>query len=89
MTTEAETLRQEQSSQLDLDALIRELDEGWDRLPEPALRQCQANAELVTPRLIATIEEAVRLGREGKVRPGSAHVYALMLLTEFQATPAV
>jgi hypothetical protein len=73
----------------DLDALIAELDAGWDRLPAAALRQCQENAELVTPRLVATIEEVVRLGREGKVREGNAHFFAVFLLTEFTATEAL
>jgi len=89
MTTEAEMSRQEPSLVLDLDALIRELDAASDHLPEQALRQCQAHAEQVTPRLIATIEEAVRLGREGKVREGNAHFFALFLLTEFRATQAL
>jgi len=89
MTTEAETSSQEQSLELDLDGLIRELDAASDHLPEQALRQCQAHAELVTPRLIATIEEAVRLGRAGTDRPGNAHFFALFLLTEFRAAQAL
>jgi hypothetical protein len=45
--------------------------------------------ELVTPRLIAVIEEATRLGREGKIREGNAPLFGLLLLTEFRATPAL
>ena len=79
----------EQRSEVDLDALIRELDAGWDRLPEEALRTCQRHRELVTPRLIEVLQEAGRLGREGIVREGSATTYALYLLTEFRAKEAL
>ena len=74
---------------LDLDALIRDLDAGIDELPEAALRQCQRHSELVTPRLIETIEEATRLAKEGTVRQGNAHFFALFLLTEFRAKQAL
>jgi len=88
MTTEALTVRDQQTA-LDLDALIRELDAGMDRLPEEALRACQQHCEVVTRRLIEVLQEAVRLGREGTVREGNAHFFALFLLTEFEAKEAL
>jgi Protein of unknown function (DUF1186)/SEC-C motif len=88
MTTEALADRT-QIVELDLDGLIRELDAGMDRLPEAALRTCQKHRELVTPRLIEVLQEAVRLGREGIVREGNAHFFALFLLTEFEAKEAL
>jgi hypothetical protein len=72
-----------------LDALIGELDAAMGHLPEEALRTCQRHRELVTPRLIDVLAEAVRLGREGTVRAGNAHFFALFLLTEFQAKEAL
>jgi hypothetical protein len=77
------------SAEAEVEAAIRELDAGWDRLPEEALRTCQRHRELATPRLIAVLQEAARLGKEGQVREGCAHDYALYLLTEFRATEAV
>src|SRR6266487_2525778 len=79
----------EQHADVDLDALVRELDAAFDRLPEEALRQCQREREVMTPRLIEVLQEAVRLGREGVVREGNAHFFALFLLTEFQAKEAL
>jgi hypothetical protein len=79
----------EPQAEVDLDALIAALDAGMDELPEEALRTCQAHRELVTPRLIEVLAEAVRLGREGTVREGNAHVFALFLLAEFQAKEAL
>jgi hypothetical protein len=70
---------------LDLEAIIRDLDAGFNTLPEVALRTCQTKREQVTPRLIEVLEEAVRLGREGIVREGNAPFFALFLLTEFCA----
>jgi hypothetical protein len=88
MTTEV-VFAGQQPAELDLEAVIRELDAGVDRLPEEALRTCQRHRELVTPRLIEVLAEAVRLGREGTVREGNAHFFALFLLTEFQAKAAL
>jgi hypothetical protein len=79
----------QQRQEVDLDSLIRELDAGWDRLPEEALRTCQRHRELVTPRLVEVLQEAGRLGREGIAREGSATTYALYLLTEFRAKEAL
>jgi hypothetical protein len=79
----------EQQAEVDLDALIRELDAGWDKLPEEALRTCQRHRELATPRLIEVLQEAGRQGREGKAREGSATIYALYLITEFRAREAL
>lgn len=88
--TPENTIESERSpATFDLDALIRELDEGFERLPEGALRECQANAERVTPRLIEALEKATRLRRGGKSPPGSAHLYGLYLLAEFRATQAL
>lgn len=89
MTTDISHSETSQAASIDLDAIIRELDAGIDELPEVALRQCQRHSELVTPRLIETIEEATRLGKEGTVREGNAHFFALLLLTEFRAKQAL
>jgi len=88
MTTETQVAVQE-PDQLDWDAVILELDEGMDRLPEQALRTCQRFPELATPRLIQVLEEAVRLGLEGTIHEGNAPFFALFLLTEFKAKSAL
>lgn len=77
------------SAEAEVDAAMRELDAGWDRLPEEALRTCQRHRDLAIPRLIAVIKEAVRLGKQGEAREGGAHDFALYLLTEFRATEAL
>lgn len=89
MTTDASHGETNQAATIDLDVLIRDLDAGMDELPEAALRQCQQHSELVTPRLIETIEEATRLAKAGTVRQGNAHFFALFLLTEFRAKQAL
>jgi len=73
---------------IDVDALIRELDAAYNRLPEETLRACQANRELVIPRLIEVLQHAVRVGQDGAVRIGNAPIFALFLLAEFEANEA-
>ena len=91
MTTESTELASavESRTEIDLDALIAALDAGWDVLPEEALRTCQAHRELVTPRLIGVLEEAVGLGREAEFREGNAPLFALFLLAEFESKEAL
>ena len=74
--------------ELDPESILCEIDAGMDELPEAALRACQRHREVMTPRLIKVIEEAVRLGREGTIRKGNAPLFALFLLTEFQVKDA-
>ena len=62
---------------------------GCKRLPEAALRTCQQHRELVTPRLIEVLEDAARLGKQGIVREGNAHFFAIFLVTEFEAKEAL
>lgn len=88
MTTETIALSN-QVEQLNWDEILRELDNAWNHLPEQALRTCQRHAEQAIPRLIAVLEEAARLGREGKTREGCAPYLAILLLTEFQAKAAL
>lgn len=80
---------EQERGELNLDYLILELDAAIDFLPVDALRRCQLHREQITPRLIKVLQEAARLGREGIVREGNAHFFALFLLTEFQATEAL
>jgi hypothetical protein len=77
------------SAEAEVAAAICDLDASWDRLPEEALRTCQRHRGLAIPRLIAVIEEAARLGKEGHPREGGAPDFALYLLTEFRATEAL
>ena len=91
MTTQ-ELIAVPQPQTLDPDAIIRELDAAFDYLPETALRACQQHRDVMAPRLVAVLEEAARLGREGIVREGNAHLFALFLVTEFReqaAFPAI
>ncbi len=62
---------------LDIEAIIRELDEA-ELVPEGAIRACQANRELMTPRLIQVIADATAEGRQGIVHEGAAPVIALL-----------
>ena len=87
MFTELETASQG-CAEVDLEALIAALDEAYNVLPEEALRSCQTYRELVTPRLIAVLQEAVTLGAQGTIREGGAPQFALFLLAEFEAKEA-
>jgi hypothetical protein len=74
---------------VDVEQLIRELDAAYNNFPEATLRACQANRELVIPRLIEVLEHTVRVGQEGAVRVGNTPIYALFLLAEFEALEAL
>lgn len=89
MTTPVSSAEVAPELAVDWDQIIRQLDESGHKLPEVALRLCQAHPQQATPRLIEVLQEAARLGREGIAREGNAHFYALFLLTEFQATESL
>jgi hypothetical protein len=74
---------------LDLDSALAELDDADAYFPTSALGYCQQHREAVVPRLIAILEEATRLGREGLDRYGAAPFYAVFLLNEFRAKDAL
>ncbi len=74
-----------------MDEIIAELDQVYNgKLPERAIRAAQQRREENTPRLIDLIRkatEAVRSG--GGAPPGDGHLFALYLLTEFDAKYAL
>lgn len=72
-----------------LDRVMAELDAGKDALPEDALRQAKQYREQITPRLIRAIRDAAAEAQEGRIPEGNAHLFALFLLSEFQAQEAL
>jgi hypothetical protein len=89
--TQQDNLSVGQTEQMpvNVDDLIRQLDEAYDNYPGQTLRECQRHRELVLPRLIEVLHEAARLGKEAVAREGNAPVFALMLLGEFEAPEAL
>lgn len=83
MTTESADI-----SASDLDVVMRELDAAHDEFPEAALRKAQANRDAIIPRLIQAMEAATAKTAAGHEVTGNAHLFALFLLTEFQAREA-
>ncbi len=83
MTTESADI-----SAIDLDVVMRELDAAHDEFPEAALRKAQANRDAIIPRLIQAMEAATAKTAAGHEVTGNAHLFALFLLTEFQAREA-
>jgi hypothetical protein len=88
-TAPADAITELPPQAIDLDDIIRRLDAAYGRLPETALRACQAHREQVTPRLIEVLRHAVRLGQGGAVRRGNAPIFAIFLLAEFEAIEAL
>jgi hypothetical protein len=84
---------QEQSSgenKSDLDDLIAKLDgKHTHKLPKKALRTAQELHKEITPRLIELIRQATQTVRAGNRPQGNGHLFALYLLTEFQAKEAL
>ena len=72
----------------ELDRIVAELDAADNKLPVDAILEVREHRDLMVPRLIDVLREAVSLGRQGKVRAGNAHFFAIFLLTEFKAKEA-
>ena len=69
-----------------VDEIIAELDAPYSgKLPERALRAAQERREEITPRLIELIRKAAAAVLAGDSPEGDGHLFALFLLTEFQA----
>ncbi len=77
-------------SESNLDAIIAKLDgKHTHKLPKKALRTAQGLPELITPRLIELIRQATQTVRAGHSPQGNGPLFALYLLTEFQAKEAL
>jgi hypothetical protein len=68
--------------------IVAKLSPGVGRLPEDAIREAREHRDLMVPRLIEVIQNAVTAVREGKPPEGNAHFFAAFLLTEFKAAEA-
>ncbi len=75
--------------QAELDRIVAELDRDDDKLPVSAIKEARQHRELMIPRLIRVLEETAALVRQGKLPQGSAHFFALFLLSEFDAQEAL
>jgi hypothetical protein len=75
--------------EIDIEAVLSQLDAPWDVLPEEALRTIQAHRELFIPHLVEAMRSAAARIRAGEKVEGSRHTHALMLLTEFKAREAL
>lgn len=76
-------------SDSDLDAVIATLNRKGGRIPRAAIRQARENRDLIVPRLIEVIREAVAEAQSGRTPEGRAPFFALFLLTEFRAKEAL
>lgn len=72
----------------ELDRIVSELDKGVEILPEAAIREAREHRDLMVPRLVRVLEEAIAAARRGEKPAGNAHFFALFLLTEFKAAQA-
>ncbi|HET6883492.1 MAG TPA: DUF1186 domain-containing protein [Pirellulales bacterium] len=68
--------------------IVAKLEAGVDHLPEDAIREAREHRELMVPRLIQALKEAITAARQGNTPQGNAHFFALFLLTEFEAHEA-
>lgn len=72
----------------ELDRILRKLDAGVDTLPEDAIREAREHRDLMIPRLIRVLTDAIATARSGVKAEGNAPFFALFLLTEFRASQA-
>jgi hypothetical protein len=72
----------------ELDRIVAELDEGVERLPEEAIREAREHRQLMVPRLMQVLKEAISAARAGERPKGNAPFLALFLLAEFKAQEA-
>jgi hypothetical protein len=73
----------------ELDRIVAEFSEAGRRLPVEAIREAREHRNLMVPRLIRVLREATVAARDGHVPEGSAHFFALFLLSEFQAAESL
>ena len=71
-----------------LDEIVRDLDAGIGGFPENAVRNARKYRDLMTPRLIQVLEETTATAKSGGTVEGNAHLFAVCLLTEFEAEDA-
>jgi hypothetical protein len=69
----------------ELDRIVDELDAGEERLPVEAIAEVREHRDLMIPKLIEVLREAIAAARTEDAREGNAHFFAIFLLTEFQA----
>lgn len=72
----------------EIDRIVAELDVGFNVLPEHAIHETREHRELMIPRLIEVLQEAIATVHAGDLPEGQAHFFAVFLLTEFQANEA-
>ena len=77
------------ASEPTLDAILAELDQTYDELPDEAIRAAQRRREEITPRLIDLIRQATETVRAGDTPKGDGYIFAFYLLTEFKAREAL
>jgi hypothetical protein len=71
-----------------LDAIVSALGGPASVRPVEAIRAAEAARGEINARLIAVIEETHRAAREGNVTAGNGHIFAMLLLAEFEDTSA-
>jgi len=72
----------------ELDRIVAGLDAGVKKLPVEAIQEAREHRDVMVPRLIEVLRDAVSASRAGDVPEGDAHFFAIFLLTEFQAEEA-
>ena len=73
---------------VDVEQVLLDLEAETDFFPVDAIRTIQKSPDLFVPRLIETIDRAMAYHETGEFLEGDAHVFAVLLLTEFRAQQA-
>ncbi len=74
----------------ELEAILAQLDAEYSgKLPRDAIRAAQRRREEITPGLIDLIRKATETVRGGNTPKGTGHLFALYLVTEFEAQEAL
>jgi len=80
----------DREDQPDLDTILAQLDAEYSgKLPRQAIRAAQGRREEITPGLIDLIRKATESVRAGNAPKGNGHLFAMYLLTEFEAQEAL
>ena len=72
----------------ELDRIVNEFDAGDNKLPVDTIQEVREHRDLMVPRLIELLREVTSAARDGDIRDGNAHFFAIFLLTEFKAKEA-
>jgi hypothetical protein len=81
---DAQPLEGDDEELVELDDIIAALDAVPPRFPAAAIRAAEAARGRINERLLQVLADTHRAARAGEIEPGNAHIFAMLLLAEFE-----